>query len=176
MNLEHLGEFVLSQMDNVYGYPTTDQRTLKFYGNFCLQYSNERRNPIFTFEFFEADNFPSGKRESNFSRKPGFFIDETLSKEFGRSEKELKKGFKRKGYAGDNLSLGHLAARKNHTDSKENYKATYIMSNIIPQDEVMNQGIWNSVEDLLFSLFKDNNKNYKSVAIFTGPVYFDHDL
>ena len=71
-------------------------------------------------------------------------------------------------YASTNTeNKGHLAAAGNHKSSKSNYHDTFNLNNAVPQNILMNSGIWNDLEIYCRSL----TNNFDFVNIITGPLF-----
>ena len=66
-------------------------------------------------------------------------------------------------------SEGHMAPASFHKLNKDDYYETFLFSNVIPQNTIMNIGIWNILETLCKnSLY--NNPNIYNINIFTGCI------
>jgi len=65
-------------------------------------------------------------------------------------------------------SYGHMAPAFWHKLNIEDYYETFLFSNIIPQNYIMNTGIWNFLEKWCFNL--QYLKNIVNINIFTGCI------
>ena len=67
-----------------------------------------------------------------------------------------------------NGSYGHMAPASWHKLNIEDYNETFLYSNIIPQNYIMNTGIWNFLEKWCYNLHYI--KNIFNINIFTGCI------
>ena len=67
-----------------------------------------------------------------------------------------------------NGSYGHMAPASWHKLNIEDYYETFLYSNIIPQNYIMNTGIWNFLEKWCYNLHYI--KNIFNINIFTGCI------
>ena len=65
-------------------------------------------------------------------------------------------------------SEGHMAPAQNHKLNVDDYYDTFCFSNVIPQNMIMNIGIWNILENWC-KIIHTNNKFY-NINIFTGCI------
>lgn len=65
-------------------------------------------------------------------------------------------------------SLGHNAPAGQHKTSMNIYAETFLLSNITPQDIVLNTGLWALIEN--WSKFLGKNHNLINITVFTGSV------
>lgn len=65
-------------------------------------------------------------------------------------------------------SEGHMAPAMNHKLNVNDYYDTFLFSNVIPQNFIMNIGIWNILENWCKSLYY--NPNIYNINIFTGCI------
>lgn len=65
-------------------------------------------------------------------------------------------------------SEGHMAPASFHKLNKDDYYDTFLFSNVIPQNIIMNTGIWNILENWCKNL--NNNTNIYNINIFTGCI------
>ena len=68
-------------------------------------------------------------------------------------------------------SHGHIAPASWHKLNRRDYDNTFLFSNIIPQNYIMNAGIWNYLERWCYNL--KYNKKIFNINIFTGIVLND---
>jgi DNA/RNA endonuclease G (NUC1) len=90
------------------------------------------------------------------------------------AEEELPSGYLRIGTStfgssfGISWDRGHMAPSGDRTQSLDDNRATFRMSNIIPQADANNQGLWAQFEDYCRSLASNN----REVLIISGPSQF----
>ena len=65
-------------------------------------------------------------------------------------------------------SEGHMAPASFHKLNVDDYYETFLFSNVIPQNLIMNIGIWNILENWCKNL--NNNPNIYNINIFTGCI------
>lgn len=71
-------------------------------------------------------------------------------------------------YTNSGYDRGHMVRSEERTNSAENNKSTFILSNIIPQTPDLNQGVWLNFEYFCESLCK---KSDKELFIIAGGVF-----
>ena len=89
-----------------------------------------------------------------------FITDNSLPENF--------KKIKHADYTNSGYDRGHLVRSEERTDSDEDNKSTFLMSNIIPQTPDLNQGVWYKLEQECERLCKIENKELYVVA---GGIY-----
>ena len=68
-------------------------------------------------------------------------------------------------YAGGGFDRGHLCPHKDRSNTPENNKPVFFMTNIMPQSPQSNQGAWERFEDFCRRLTRDGSELY----IACGP-------
>lgn len=71
-------------------------------------------------------------------------------------------------YTNTNYDRGHLVRSHDRTNTQENNKSTFFMSNIIPQTADLNRGVWLDFERFVEELAEKSNKE---LYIYAGAVY-----
>ena len=82
----------------------------------------------------------------------------------------LPRGFKRvthKDYSGSGFDRGHLCPHGDRDATPESARATFVMTNIIPQAPNVNQGAWNDLETYCRELVTRHNRR---LYIVSGPA------
>lgn len=92
--------------------------------------------------------------------KRNFISDTSLPTEFYR--------VKHSDYTNSGYDRGHLVMSEQRTASVEDNKATFILTNVIPQMPDLNQGVWLNFEKFCNNLALKENKE---LFIYTGAVY-----
>lgn len=95
-----------------------------------------------------------------YNRVSGFKPDNELPESF---YKVTTRDYTNTGY-----DRGHIVASKDRSNNTTNNKATFLMSNIYPQEPDLNQGPWKRLEDYCRSLCLNKNKELYLIA---GGVY-----
>ncbi|MBN9298038.1 MAG: DNA/RNA non-specific endonuclease [Filimonas sp.] len=75
------------------------------------------------------------------------------------------------------FEIGHMAANNEMawgTDAQLRAYRTFFFTNSVPQAEVLNTGIWKSLESYIITEAAAPSKN-KKIAVFTGPVLKSND-
>ncbi len=126
--------------------------------NIIIYYHKIFKYPLMVIELFNDAPYNCGIKRSNMGEP--FKPDDEIPFEYQHSIQDYIECSK-KGY-----SYGHNAAAFIHKDSVENYKSTYLFSNICPQEVVFNSGLW-----LLFEGISENILNkYKNGMIINGSI------
>ncbi len=92
--------------------------------------------------------------------KGNFITDPNLPNNFCRA--------KHKDYTNSGYDKGHIVRSEERTNTAENNKATFILTNVIPQARDLNRGPWLALERYCEVLCK---KNYKELYIIAGGIY-----
>jgi len=88
-----------------------------------------------------------------------FYPDQELPARFARSLP--------RDYTNDGFDRGHMCPHEDRSANEEMSKATFVMSNIIPQAKVVNEQAWKNLEDFCRALVK---KQGKTLYIISGPA------
>src|SRR5262245_3103543 len=70
-------------------------------------------------------------------------------------------------YRGSGYSRGHLVPAADAAWSEEAMRATFLLSNAVPQFQRMNAGLWRQVEARVRRLAAESD----AVYVFTGPLF-----
>jgi endonuclease G, mitochondrial len=70
-------------------------------------------------------------------------------------------------YTNSGYDRGHQCPSADRTDTTENNKATFLMSNMAPQQHGLNAGPWESLEEEARNLVAAGNECY----IYSGPIF-----
>lgn len=87
-----------------------------------------------------------------------------------KPDSTLPDGFKKivtKDYSGSFFNRGHLCPHSDRDKDDASSKATFVMTNIVPQTSNLNQKAWNQMEIYLRNLAK---LDHKVLYIIAGPV------
>jgi len=122
------------------------------YTGFSLSYNedNEQANWV-AYELTDIELIKKVKRSNNFSSDPHVTSGSAENNDYRRS-----------GY-----SRGHLAPAGDMTWSKQAMDESFYFSNISPQTQEFNNGLWKDLEEDI----RRWAKKYKSVQIVTGPIF-----
>ena len=139
-------------------FPTTKEPvTILCKERFVIGYSVKRKNPLWTAEILTFDNLSAARP----SRTNPFKIDPTLP---SKNQSQLSD------FVGNKLDRGHMVPFENVADNPIAVKESFYMTNMVPQYESNNRGIWKSVEIKIRKL--PMSKGY--VYIVTGPIFDDN--
>ena len=119
---------------------------------FALAYNNAKGTPNWVAWRLRADDLGSAPRGE-------FFTDSTLPA-----------GFKRvasRDYSGSGFDRGHLCPHSDRAGTPDASKATFAMTNIMPQSPATNQKAWNDFEEYCRTLVKHDGRTLHLVA---GPA------
>ena len=108
----------------------------------CLENANK--------DIFRVNNLDNWKNDSSILLKNQYTTDDyAIYKYYGGSE-------------------GHMAPAQNHKLNIDDYYDTFMFSNVIPQNLIMNIGIWNILENWCKNI--SNNNHIYNINIFTGCI------
>jgi endonuclease G len=119
---------------------------------FALAYNNAKGTPNWVSWRLRADDLGTAPR--------GDFYADTA----------LPAGFKRiasRDYSGSGFDRGHLCPHSDRASTPEASKATFAMTNIVPQSPATNQKAWNDFEEYCRQLVKSDRRTLHLVA---GPA------
>ena len=141
--------------------PVLPIRMIRPTPNLEIAFDTRTRTPMYVMERLTKATLPErgggGRR-----RRPNFHEEKSIERADFRSKLSHyhKSGFDR----------GHMAPGADFPGDLTH--ETYTLSNIVPQDPVMNKGIWNSLEEWIRRLVhsKDVATN-SSVYVVTGPLW-----
>jgi endonuclease G len=118
---------------------------------FALSYNNTKGTPNWVSWRLRGSDLGSAERAT-------FYTDS-----------DLPKGFKHitpMDYTGSGFDRGHLCPRSDRTNSATAARATFAMTNIIPQSPAVNQKAWNELEEYCRDLV---GKRGQTLYIVAGP-------
>lgn len=127
---------------------------------YVISYDAQRRIPHWVAWKLESKDIGKAVRSNNFETDAE--LDTYLKQSKGPSAVRPDE------YDGTCFDRGHQSPSKDRTDSAENNKATFMMSNMIPQTPYLNRVIWEQLEQ-----FTRNKivKQHKKAYIIAGPVF-----
>jgi len=118
---------------------------------FALSYNNEKGTPNWV-------SWRVVKEDLGDARRVPFYPDP-----------ELPRGFRHvlpNDYAHSGFDRGHVCPHSDRASSGEASRATFVMTNMIPQAPNVNQGAWADLEDYLRHVVKEGHRLY----IVAGPA------
>lgn len=71
-------------------------------------------------------------------------------------------------YTNSGYDRGHMVMSEERTDNAEDNKATFILTNVLPQTPDLNRGVWLKFEEFCNSLCLDSNKE---LFIYAGGIF-----
>ncbi len=123
---------------------------------FTIWYDREKRIPRLAIEYISEDNFKLTnlgiKRIKNFKKDPRI---------------ESKYSACNGDYKSSSLTGGHLVRAGNYKHNLKLYELTFLLTNIFPQNEQMNNGIWEMFEKLIESMARDGDK----LVVITATLF-----
>ncbi len=143
-----------NSIHNPFGYPADSDTT----DDYVLE------KPQFTISYCSKKNVPNwvawqlnASWVGNEDRFDGKFIaDNTLPASFYK--------VKHSDYTNSGFDRGHLVRSKERTRNSEDNKATFLLTNVIPQTADLNRGVWLRFEDYYLNKALKENKNMYIVA------------
>lgn len=122
------------------------------YTGFSLSYNEDHEQPNWVaYELTDTELIKKVKRSDNFSSDPHITSGSAENADYRKS-----------GY-----SRGHLAPAGDMTWSQQAMEESFYFSNISPQTQEFNNGLWKDLEEDI----RRWAKKYKSLHIVTGPVF-----
>jgi endonuclease G len=144
---------LLAQYDR-FGAPACDgpNRELADRQYFVLCHSSELKVPVWVGYELSPDRIIRGaSRPSRFSR------DAALS----------TRGAQDSDYRGSGYTRGHMAPAADFAFSDDAIRATFVLSNVVPQVRKVNCGLWAVLETAVRSLAMQ----FDTVTVYTGPIF-----
>jgi endonuclease G, mitochondrial len=146
-------ELVLKISDVSEGYPQDNLNdTLLKYTGFTISYNEENEEPAWVAYILTRTEVQSG----NVVRSENFRPDKNVS----TGSATLKD------YSGSGYDRGHMAPAADMKWSKEAMSESFLMSNMSPQDQRFNRGIWGRLE----AKVRDWAVSNDSLLVISGPV------
>ena len=129
----------------------TESQTIEHTG-YIVSYNQGRRNPNWVAYELTADEVEGEEpRDGDFTPDPDVRGCQAADDDYRRS------GWDR----------GHLAPAADMKWSEQAMKESFYLSNISPQNNNLNRGVWKSIEELT----RNAAKRYNNVLVVTGPVF-----
>ena len=101
------------------------------------------------------------------SERSDVFGEHSLRAHF-RQDLELEGNSARNSdYRGSGFSRGHLVPAADFASNEDGRRATYVLSNAVPQNLSMNAGKWRQLESAIRALAAQAEATY----VFTGPIF-----
>ena len=129
----------------------TESQTIEHIG-YTVSYNQGRRNPNWVAYELTADEV-----EGEEPRNGDFIPDPDI-----RGHQAVDNDYKKSGW-----DRGHMAPAGDMKWSEQAMKESFYLSNIAPQNNNLNRGVWKSIEELA----RDVAKRYNNVLVVTGPVF-----
>lgn len=144
------------------------------YTNLSVFYHSERKIP-----FFSAYNIDGAQKKTKISRSNSFHLDPRIDSKIQLSTKfydfkyqDIKSNKLRKIF-----EIGHVAAHNEMSwgDAAQiQAYRTFHFPNSFPQAEILNSGLWRSLENYIVNETSTIDKN-KKICVFTGPFILSSD-
>jgi endonuclease G, mitochondrial len=139
----------------MYGYPRaakSPDTTLLVRKGFTLLHDNRRKGPLWVSFRLKKSYISSNARSGTF-----------------KADAELSPGSRAEldDYRSSGFDRGHMAASGDMRRSLDIQKESFYLSNILPQNPDLNQGIWADIE----SIHRSYATAYDDVTVVVGPVY-----
>ncbi len=128
---------------------------------YVLSYNKERRSPNWVAWKLEAKHMGSAGRTNDFQADQDLetYLQQTHSSYQVVSPSE---------FSGSCYDRGHQIPSADRTDTTDSNRATFLMSNMIPQTPYLNRIVWEHLEQYTRTLVKRDNKK---VFVIAGPIY-----
>jgi endonuclease G, mitochondrial len=132
---------------------------------YLLSYNKELKNPNWAAWKLEKKDF------GNSGRAISFTTDDELA-QYLKSQDNSLKPVAESDYKGFCFDRGHQVPSADRSNTVDNNKETFLMSNISPQTPYLNRGVWSRLEQYTRTLVHNENKK---AYIIAGPIY-DRDF
>ena len=121
---------------------------------YCLSYNSKHKQANWVaYELTDFETHALVKRKNHFQPDPLL-----------TSNSSALSDYKKSGY-----DRGHLAPSADMTWSEKTMNESFYLTNISPQNQSYNRGIWNDLEEKVREYARDN----KQVQVVTGPILVD---
>ncbi|XP_051744587.1 uncharacterized protein LOC127509707 [Ctenopharyngodon idella] len=130
--------------------------------SYVMLYNNQTRNAAWVYEILNKSTLATASVKD----KDCKYVDDIKNPLYQAAKST-------EGCDESDYEQGHLAAAANHRWCKEAYKDTFFLSNIVPQDPHLNQGMWKQLEDYCQGKSKENG--VRNVHVYSGPLYLRSD-
>ena len=141
-----------------YEYEDDDIRdTIIHYTGFTVSYNTTTKQPNWVMYTLTSEHVEISKNTPKVQRD--FMPDPNLSLPQATSADYSKSGWVR----------GHMARRQDMKWSEQAIKESDYFTNICPQNDVMNNGVWHQIENLVRRVATQ----YDSVHVICGPIFTD---
>ena len=138
--------------------PRMPIRIFQYNPNLQIAFDTRTRNPVYVLERLVVGSDEQNKKTKQ--KRPNFFTEEKLHKAF-QSRNEH--------YTGTPYDRGHMAPAANHAHNDKAFKDTFTLTNISPQNSVLNRTLWAQLENWTRKVaryYKD-----KETFVLTGPLW-----
>jgi len=132
---------------------------------FDIFYSCKYKYPILVKETITSQTGITDINEEKIERSKiidPFMEDTDIPSKYRHSIEDYKK------YMVYGVSMGHNAPAGQHKTNMKIYTETFLLSNITPQEMVLNSGLWALMENWCKKL--GENKNLYDITVFTGSI------
>jgi DNA/RNA endonuclease G (NUC1) len=136
--------------------PTLPIRIIRPNPNLEIVFDVRTRTPIYVLETLTKDSLTGSKRRV----RPQFYEEQSIVQPEYRS--------KLSHYKNTGFDRGHLAPA---ADFPHNMEDTFTLSNIAPQNHVVNLSLWNALEEWVRKVVKSQKDNNGTVYVVTGPLW-----
>ncbi len=128
---------------------------------YVLSYNKERRSPNWVAWKLEASQMGSAGRTNDFQPDADLqgYLQQSHSSYLAVDPSE---------FSGSCYDRGHQIPSADRTDTVDNNRVTFLMSNMIPQTPYLNRVVWEHLEQYTRNMVKQENKK---VYVIAGPIY-----
>jgi DNA/RNA endonuclease G (NUC1) len=123
---------------------------------FAIWYDREKRIPRLAIEYISEDNFKL--TNLGFRRIKNFKKDPRIESKYSASNGD---------YKSSSFTGGHFVRAGNYKHNLKLYELTFLLTNIFPQNEQMNNGIWEMLEKSIESMARDGDK----LVVITATLF-----
>ena len=134
---------------------TENEKSIVHHTAYSLLYSEEHEQAIWI-----AYELTSEETNKKFDRSDKFIVDPAIKTGSATTAD----------YTGSGYDRGHLAPAADMSWSNQTMQESFYYSNMSPQDQSFNRGIWKKLEELVRTWAVDN----ESLYVVTGPILSDN--
>ena len=157
----------LINFQNIFSYNRKIDKSIIFLKKteFDIFYSCKYKYPTLVKETITPETGNPGLNENRIDRskiEDPFAEDVLIPTQFRHTIDEYNK------LLGYGVSMGHNAPAGQHKTNMKVFSETFLLSNITPQEMVLNSGLWALIENWCKKL--GENKNLYNIKVFTGSI------
>ncbi|KAK9976994.1 hypothetical protein ABG768_018815 [Culter alburnus] len=132
--------------------------------SYAFLYDNRTRNAAWVYEILNKSTLEKRYKPKNQNR-PYFKEDKSIHPFYQAPESRTLYFHSR----------GHLATAANHRWCQEAFEDTFLLSNMAPQHESLNSGIWENLETQCQDKIRTDQNKIRNIHVYSGPLYLPNN-